>query len=47
MDEKLDTEMLKVLDVLLNMDVLEQEKEWDILEELTDVDTPEVPEEES
>lgn len=38
MDDKLkpDPEMLKMLDVLMNMQVLEQEPEWDLLENMQD-----------
>lgn len=34
MDEQLDPEMLKMLDVLLEMDVLESEQDWAVVEQL-------------
>ncbi len=47
MDDKLkpDPEMLKMLDVLADMEILEQESEWDLLENLHDDET-DAPEEE-
>lgn len=38
MAERLDPEMLKNLDLLLNMDVAENEKEWDLVEDLETVE---------
>lgn len=43
MAERLDPEMLKNIDLLLEMDVLENEADWETLEELEAVD--EQPEE--
>ncbi|MGE0527305.1 MAG: hypothetical protein AB7G93_08800 [Bdellovibrionales bacterium] len=34
MAEQLDAEMLKFLDLLMHLDVLEQESEWDLMEEM-------------
>ena len=38
MDEQLDNEMLKMVDVLLDMDVLEAEGDWSLLEAMEDAE---------
>jgi hypothetical protein len=43
--DKLDPEMLKNLDLLLDMDVIEEEADWETVEELDEV--AEAPEEET
>ena len=45
MDEELDSEMLNNIDLLLNMDVLEEEDNWDLAEE-SDVSIDELSENE-
>lgn len=35
---KPDPKMLKYLDLLMNMDVLENEEDWEVIEGLTDAD---------
>ena len=50
MDEQLDSEMLKMVDVLLDMDLLEEESDWNLLEEMKDaeqVDASDAADEES
>ncbi|MGE4131341.1 MAG: hypothetical protein AB7F86_06860 [Bdellovibrionales bacterium] len=37
MDEQLDPEMLANLDLLVNMDVLESESDWDWLDDLDSI----------
>lgn len=36
--EQLDPEMLKMIDVLLDMDVLESESDWEVIEEIQTVE---------
>lgn len=38
MDKQLDSEMLKMVDLLLDMDVLEEESDWSLLEEMEDAE---------
>ena len=38
MDKQLDSEMLKMVDLLLDMDVLEEESDWSLLEAMEDAE---------